>query len=340
MSPIKQKGLSLVEIMVAIALASVIIAGIIQVFQSNRQSYNLTEGLVRVQENGRFAINYMNRVLRGVSNYGCIPSPDGAVNNVQIHLANTRLTEMTAIQNNAPGTGAQQMRSTADGAAVAGTFDLPDTLTLLVGDGREARVESLVAGSSPAQLNITADAAFAAGDYVLVSSCQVGDFIRLGANTAGTVIEDGTNSLRTDFLTRGDTEITVEGVQAITFFVQDDSLRIETLNTNTGNRTAAQELLSGIENMQIRYGVDRTGDEVADYFDNITAVINEDDIDRVVAIEINLLAISGSAAEGASEAVTSSAQTITLGGQTATFNDVDRLRRAFQSTIALRNERN
>ena len=58
------RGMSLVEILVALALGLFLLAGIIQVLVSGRATYRLAEAEARTQESGRYAIEYLARELR------------------------------------------------------------------------------------------------------------------------------------------------------------------------------------------------------------------------------------------------------------------------------------
>lgn len=60
----QQLGLSLVELMVALVLGLVLMTGIIQVFLSSRQTYASNEAMARMQENGRFALEFISRSAR------------------------------------------------------------------------------------------------------------------------------------------------------------------------------------------------------------------------------------------------------------------------------------
>ncbi|PCI20615.1 MAG: hypothetical protein COB62_04440 [Piscirickettsiaceae bacterium] len=60
----KQSGLTLVELMVAMVIGLLLMAGVLQVFTANQQTYRVTENLSRVQENGRFAVDIINRFVR------------------------------------------------------------------------------------------------------------------------------------------------------------------------------------------------------------------------------------------------------------------------------------
>ena len=62
--PARQRGLTLIEIMVALLIGSFLLAGVIQIFIVNKQTYRVQENLSRMQENGRFAMDYLNRYIR------------------------------------------------------------------------------------------------------------------------------------------------------------------------------------------------------------------------------------------------------------------------------------
>lgn len=60
----RQQGLTLIEIMVALVISLFLLAGLLQLFIGTRQSARIQENLSRVQENGRYAIDYLGRVIR------------------------------------------------------------------------------------------------------------------------------------------------------------------------------------------------------------------------------------------------------------------------------------
>ncbi len=60
----RQAGLSLIELMIAMVIGLVIIAGVGQILLSGRQSYNTQSGTSALQENGRFALFYLQRDIR------------------------------------------------------------------------------------------------------------------------------------------------------------------------------------------------------------------------------------------------------------------------------------
>ena len=70
-SAFRQAGVSLVEVMVALALGLVVSVGAISVVISNRQAYRTTESLARVQETTRVAFDLMSRDLRSAGVNAC-----------------------------------------------------------------------------------------------------------------------------------------------------------------------------------------------------------------------------------------------------------------------------
>jgi len=85
----------MIEILIALLLSSILIGGVIQVFVSNKQTYYLQDELSRVQENGRFALEILQRSIRGAgfNNAGNAFTPattfDGPSDSIHIVSAGT-----------------------------------------------------------------------------------------------------------------------------------------------------------------------------------------------------------------------------------------------------------
>lgn len=63
-SPAKQRGLTLVELLIALALGLVVVLVVGQIYLSGRQSYRTQTGFGGMQENGRFALFFLQRDIR------------------------------------------------------------------------------------------------------------------------------------------------------------------------------------------------------------------------------------------------------------------------------------
>lgn len=66
-----QSGISLVEVMVALALGLIVSVGALSLMLGNRQSYRTTESLARVQEATRISFDLMSRDLRAAGINAC-----------------------------------------------------------------------------------------------------------------------------------------------------------------------------------------------------------------------------------------------------------------------------
>lgn len=67
----RQRGLTLVELMIGILLSLLILTAVVYVFAGSRASYRNQESLSAVQESGRIALEVLNRDIRMAGNPGC-----------------------------------------------------------------------------------------------------------------------------------------------------------------------------------------------------------------------------------------------------------------------------
>ena len=68
--PNKQSGLTMVELMVALAIGSFLIIGAIQIYNQSRMAFVVNESIARVQETAQFAMDTIEADVRMASNWG------------------------------------------------------------------------------------------------------------------------------------------------------------------------------------------------------------------------------------------------------------------------------
>jgi type IV pilus assembly protein PilW len=66
----RQSGLTLVELMVALAIGSFLIIGAVTIYNQSRQAFIVNESIARVQETAQFAMDTIEADLRMASNWG------------------------------------------------------------------------------------------------------------------------------------------------------------------------------------------------------------------------------------------------------------------------------
>ena len=69
---LRQAGVGLVEVMIALLLSLLTVGVIIQVLLGNHKTYLTGEAIARVQEDSRFAVNLLQQELRMVGYQGCL----------------------------------------------------------------------------------------------------------------------------------------------------------------------------------------------------------------------------------------------------------------------------
>jgi hypothetical protein len=73
---LNQAGTSLVEVMLASALGLFLIFGFIQIYLSVQKTFNLQQAIIGIQENGRFAVHFLNESIRMAGYAYCGSSTD------------------------------------------------------------------------------------------------------------------------------------------------------------------------------------------------------------------------------------------------------------------------
>ena len=86
------RGFSLVELMVALLIGLIISIGVVQIFGATRATYQLDESLARAQENGRFAMEFLQQDIRHAGYAGCKRDTTVAVFNNLAYTPNAGLS--------------------------------------------------------------------------------------------------------------------------------------------------------------------------------------------------------------------------------------------------------
>jgi len=78
------RGVTLVELLVAITLGAIIMAGAVTLFVNNRDTYKTTNELSRLQETARYALDMMVKDIRMAGYFGCADRPDTVFQNAPV----------------------------------------------------------------------------------------------------------------------------------------------------------------------------------------------------------------------------------------------------------------
>ena len=309
------RGFSLVELMVALVITLILLAGIGQIFLSSKKSYTLQDSLSRMQENGRYAMNTLSQDLRRAGYWG----------------GNADITEIGGTLAQLPEDGTCAGSGNNDWARMLDkkVFGLNDSRTsygCLPSTTLPSQDALLVRFAAPWQVGGTTTPTFLNDHFYLRSSLFEGKLFK-GSDEASNPITAA--ALRTSELV------------ARVYFINPA--------TNTGTSKCGggtvpslfrlglangvptvEEVAYGVENLQVQYGIDTTNDDSVDSYVN-AAGPTDPMWDQVIAVRIWLLVRSECPDTGYTNDTP-----YAMGDVNSTFNDSYR-RKLYTSTIRLRN---
>ncbi len=353
----RQAGLSLVELLVALALGLMLTAGIIQLFVGSKQTYRFEEALSRLQENGRFAIETLNRDVRMAGNMGCMrnlqrENPPGT-GNLMPGYFRVALNSEGAYEWDF-GSGLQGYQWNGSGWTPAlptalSSIPVPngnDVITLRGITEGGITVTSHPGGTPPgsAALGVPAGNGVEQFDIMLVTDCTSAAVFQVSSanpNTSGSLAHN-TGVGTPGNVTRRWAAILLVRRWLVSLLVPTSSLRVRGAGAalfRRVNQSPAEELLEGVEGMRFAYGVDTNGDLIADphtagnaYWSG-TQVNAANRWGSVVSVRISLLL------QSIDNNVTDSPESIVFDGATVNSGgSADRrLRQVFVSTVGVRN---
>ncbi len=354
--PATIRGLTLVEIMIALVLSLLLSAGAIQVYLSNKISYQTAEALSRIQENGRFAIQFLTKEIRMAGFIGCAvastgnsvnSTPDSWVYNFNDSVIGFELKKGSTLP------------SKISSSAITGT----DAIAISRGgDDTYFYVKSHDANN--ATIHLTANYNIKKGSHnikkgeiLMIVDCQgkqAGIFQVTGDKTnpinhaTGTATPGNcTSNLYGNFdcsdhrtkATKGDynDKSKLLRMKNSIFYLADGrknsqkeaipALYRSVMNASGGNiKVVEEELIEGVENLQILYGIDTDGtaDGIANLYVTAGSV---GDWSKVASVRLFLLVRS-------IEPTSGGVKPYTFMGTSYSDNYI---RRQFTATVQIRN---
>lgn len=337
-----QHGLTLVELLIALAIGLFLVGAIAALYVNTRSSFTYSNEVARIQETGRFALDTISRDIRMAGYNGCSRSVTtlSVINNSS---ANPLLDITTPIRGFEGGSLPSVLTSSSVGAInVSGG---PDALILI---GGSSSGEMVVSSHDPVLAQIDSFAhSVKSGEFMMVTDCYKATMFQVSAVATNNFQHNagGTPGNCSKFLGAG-CPVTGGGVSYVykpgssimrvfsnAYFIGDSSLNNGTRSLysmaleGTNGTPAKRELLTNVEDMQILYGVDNDSNGVVDNYLAASAI---SDWSKVVSVRISLLIRS------TGTNVTSAIQPYTYMGTQVTPTD-RALRQVFAETVVARN---
>lgn len=357
----RQHGATIVEILVALTVSLILLGGVIQIFISNQRTAAIQEGLSRVQENARFASYFLSRDIREAGYQGC--SIEGPITNTLNNASEADWDFGVPIEgyDDVGGTLPARLSGT-------GITPLPDTDVVLV---RAPTGDPVQISKNNNSSQLFADDVGSGGrtcssgdaysglceeDVVMVADCRKARVFQITGltPTSGSALELNVVHSGVSSISPGNAESSWGGASAPDderFGEDSEIIRVNTAIYYLAQGTdgepslfrrvgggAAEELVAGVEDMQISYGVDTDDDGLVDDYLTANDVSGstpgstawQDDWETVMATRIALVLRSPD------NGLLTDAQTFRFDGASVTAPDL-RLRQVAEFTITLRN---
>jgi type IV pilus assembly protein PilW len=366
----RMRGFSLIELMVAIAISLLLLMGVVALFVSSRASYETTERLSRIQENGRFALDQFATDVRSAGFQGCARSltmgtrpQDFRISTVINEIAPDPDMRWNFVE---PARGFN-----ATGAAWPTTLtDSLDPDPNIAGDilvlripRREVKSIQLttrqVSPTDPLTVGTINPMPLQAGDTAVISDCEARAFFQVTGYNSGT--GQIAHAVAAATAPTGPAAVATPGNDAASldhpFMAGAEILPIVTmiyylapsadqppapqpvrmsLWRKTGGVNRSDEIAEGIDRLEIQYGIDNSSprDGTADTYVTADAVT---DWGSVLTLQVALLARapenSGTDLDNQTYTLFATPTLVTAGP----FNDRGQ-RKVFTATIAVRNQ--
>ncbi len=340
-----EAGFTLVELLMAAVLGLIIMGTFLQLFISTQTNYRTNDQLARIQESGRFSVEFISQTARTVGFRGCAGSAATITNSLGATTYHYDFAtpveghQYTGTTGTATTDWTPNLTAGAIGSPVAGS----DIITFR-GPDNSCQADIIAHTGFTANLEIdSSTTCIAPGDIVIAADCEnVEVFQAVGSAMGGTNWELAHTQAGTPGNTGPNFIDTFENGSVMrmistTYYVRNNPAGVPSLyriqTTNTAGAAQAgtpEELVEGVESMQVVYGLDTDGDGALDSYDTAN---NVTDWEEVVSVRIGFLLRSPE------ENLKGEQDTFTYQVNGATIDPVDdfRMRQVMVTTMTLRN---
>lgn len=302
-----QRGITLIEMMVAITVGLILLAGIVELFVTNKQAYRIQEGTNVLNENARYLLNQFDYDLRMVGHWGGVLRGGGA--------SGTTFSGVKVVGTAPAPDCTQSPALSLQGAPTRGAFGLqgfdggnlsplscipaadykPFTDVLVVRYGGAERVTNAAVLALPST------------KFLRTGSDQIAEIFN--GSTLNTLYNSGAaNGLQIEaagFLKERNATYLYN---VYYYFVRkcasqdkgtagvcdaaDDTTPTLTRLSLRGGALVQEDVMAGVEQFQVTYGVDTDptdGNPAPDRFDTATAVTAANNWDNIAEVRVSFV---------------------------------------------------
>ncbi|UCE89961.1 MAG: PilW family protein, partial [Pseudomonadota bacterium] len=290
----KPRGVTMVELMVALAISSILMLGVGTVYVTSKHSYKLQDELAKLQEDARFVYHTMTTDLRMAGYVGCsklaedqlVPqvlaiNPPGDIATIEAtRAADEALGQEMWVNHYITGHSDSGGGTFSPGlyTAIADTRPDTDAVTVFRGSECSASLSNRMADET-SPINVFNNCGFTQGDVLMVSDCARVDIFEVTndpPNTGAVTLEhDASANLSAALSAPYQQNAQVMRIVRNTYVIRDDPndpdltptlFKMSFVNQAGALQPVTQPLVRNVEDMRVLYGVDTNADGSADTF--------------------------------------------------------------------------
>ena len=337
-----QRGFSLVELMVAMVVGLILIYGVVEIYVNSKGAYNVNEENSRMQENARFAFDLMVPTVRQAGYSGCLAlnsKPPKDIRKIKIPDFSA-VALMTGSEYTGSGWVPGLPTGLSSPPVVANTDTISVQSSVSCGANLTGNLKNLTA---QVQISGSNTCAFKPNDPILITDCSASDlFTATSVSKSGTKVNIAHAKSVTGNTQNFLSKIYKEDAELLkptstTYYIGTGVNGPALMRRDNYSGTAGDELVEGVESMQVLYGVDTDtpADGVVDRYVKANAIpVLGNDWDKVIAVRISLLMRSIGDAATSSGSYTFAAA---ANPAVVTYGPDRLLRQEYTTTVQLRN---
>jgi len=339
----RQRGVTLIELMISLVISLMVLAGASIVLVNANKSNRLQEGLLGLQENARFGIQQMMDDLQLAGYYGCVQDLDPT------DPAGPIISKIdTSDFLNAPLLGYET------GDASGSTLTATNRDVLEVQFARPVARLTADMASPISALSVDDSSQFEVDDIAMIASCESGDIFTVSAVAANVVQhqtaiasgatltkDNATDSLASLYpgIAYRNSPTRIFEFSRVKYYVANDANNVPTLfrTINKGMNDAGdadEAFIRGVDAFEVLYGEDTDNDNRPDSFVAAPAVTNWG---NVAAVRIGLLLRTENEYGSDFDKNADSGDTISVLGTDFVADNARVRRRLYQTTVYVRN---
>ena len=358
------KGVTLVELMIALALSSFLAIGVIQIYLDSRKTDDMGGALARIQETGRVALDIIVKDLRAMGHIGCLDPKNSAATDLIVAAKYSPLVDGDISKSGLRGY--EVATGWADGTEFNDTDiesdAIPGSDVIAIQRVMSRGVRAVMGEGSNSMIKLESnDLGIEKDDLVLVANCSQGHMWRISnvSNDGAQVLLEHNDSA--NFAAENNYDYSfdkekgkgssafVMKFMSLAYFVADTGRKNsagdavfalyrqrDNLLNDAASSFTVEEVLEGVDTLQILYG-ERLADDSIRF---VPADTTDIDMLSVESVRIGVLVSSTRNVQQAQDM-----QSYLLpGGEVSPApsegltHPVDRrVRRAFATTVYLRN---